>query len=318
MLPLLRAAPALRELHTEVLRHVPLATMCSMLRNEPPYGPLRIHALVMIFGTAGTQTEVLEFCAAARTHASLRKLELVDAPLGTAAAAAAVADTMRTLQVTSLDLTACHLRADSMQSLASMVGTSLTLKSLSIQWGNAESTDAMLLDERAAALLSAGLRDNRSLTEVMFENLDPGGGDGTALAVVLDALVGHPCLRTLTACCGVPDEGRGIVGAALAALVAADTPALQELDIEGCGFGDDGLAALFDALPLNTHLCTLRCGGIYLSEAFAAARVLPAVQQANTSLRKFCAVPCWPGTGDLHPGLAAAMALVEARAAADA
>ncbi len=188
---------------------------------------------------------------------------------------------------------------------------------------------AIFLDERAAALLSAALRVNRSrsLTELTIEQPylgdnnddgDGGDGDGTVLAVMLDALVGHPCLRTLTVRCDVPQQGCRVVGAALAALLADGTPALQELDIASCGLGDIGMGPLFDALPHNTHLHTLHCDWNNISLAFAAGRVLPAVQ-ANTSLRKFCAVSRWPGgREDAHPGLVAAVALVQARAAADA
>jgi hypothetical protein len=63
--------------------------------------------------------------------------------------------------------------------------------------------------------------------------------------------------------------------AALAALVAADTPALHTL--RECRLGDAGLGPLVDALAHNTHLRVLQYGRNELSEAFMRDRLLPAV-----------------------------------------
>jgi hypothetical protein len=74
------------------------------------------------------------------------------------------------------------------------------------------------------------------------------------------------------------------VGALLGGLVAANAPALTELSVAWCALNDDGLRALFEALPRNTHLRTLACFGNDVSEAFARNMLLAAVP-ANTSLR---------------------------------
>jgi hypothetical protein len=72
----------------------------------------------------------------------------------------------------------------------------------------------------------------------------------------------------------------------LGALLAANAPALTELDVSWCDLGDEGLRPLFDALPpANTHLRALDCGRNWTSEAFARERLLPAVR-ANSSLRE--------------------------------
>jgi hypothetical protein len=73
--------------------------------------------------------------------------------------------------------------------------------------------------------------------------------------------------------------------AALGALVAANAPALEEINLTYCYLGDAGLGPLVDALPHNTHLRTLNCQYNGISAAFARRRLLPAVR-ANTSLRK--------------------------------
>jgi hypothetical protein len=71
---------------------------------------------------------------------------------------------------------------------------------------------------------------------------------------------------------------------ALAELVAANAPSLVDLDVSNCRLGDVGLGLLFDALPHNTHLHTLRCWPNDFTEAFVRDRLLPAVR-ANSSLR---------------------------------
>ncbi len=52
-----------------------------------------------------------------------------------------------------------------------------------------------------------------------------------------------------------------------------------------CALRDAGLGPLFDALPANAHLRTLRFRYSQLSDAFARERLLPAVR-ANSSLRE--------------------------------
>ncbi len=79
-------------------------------------------------------------------------------------------------------------------------------------------------------------------------------------------------------------EAAAAAGAALGALLAADAPALTELDVSECRLGDAALGPLCDALPRNTHLRSLNLYGNDISEAFAAEQLLPAVR-ANASLR---------------------------------
>ncbi len=90
---------------------------------------------------------------------------------------------------------------------------------------------------------------------------------------MLTLLVGHRSLRKL-------HLGKNTLGAAARAvsagavlqlLVAANTPALEELLVDDCQMGDAELGLLVDALPHNTHLRTLFCDGNATSEAFAPA-----------------------------------------------
>jgi hypothetical protein len=115
-----------------------------------------------------------------------------------------------------------------------------------------------LLDEASAVLLGNALRANTSLT------------------ALTGSLTGHPSLRALDMFwnCGA-DDGvvEAMTGAALAALLLANAPALQTLDIGSCGLGDGGMRPVVEALRHNTHLTKLRCGENDVSEAFAREHI---------------------------------------------
>jgi hypothetical protein len=135
-----------------------------------------------------------------------------------------------------------------------------------------------LLDTNGALLVGEALRANTTLTalELVVCAAEP----------LLGALVSHSSLRSLTLACdnGGSPEARG---ALLAALVAANAPALQSLSICcakqrcDCKLGDAGLGPLVDALPHNHHLRQLNVSGNGMSEDFARSRLLPAVR-SNT------------------------------------
>jgi hypothetical protein len=103
----------------------------------------------------------------------------------------------------------------------------------------------------------------------------------------MGALVGHRSLRELQ----ITGEGHTTVeavrvfSAALAALIAADAPALHVLRCGDYSLGDAGLATIVEALPLNRHLRTLDVSNSGMTEACARERLLPAVR-ANTTLRE--------------------------------
>jgi hypothetical protein len=130
-----------------------------------------------------------------------------------------------------------------------------------------------------------------------------------AAAALLSALAGHASLRTLSLAMNTLAAADGsVAGAALGALVKANAPALTQMDVALCSLGDTGLRSLFQALPANTHLCTLKVSFNGMSAIFARDVLLPAVR-ANTSLRKL-------STSAEFPEGREAEALVAARAAA--
>jgi hypothetical protein len=140
-----------------------------------------------------------------------------------------------------------------------------------------------LLDAAGATLVADALRANTTLRtlQLMVSQLFCDVG---AAAAVLRALAGHPTLYYL-----VLREGNDAVddpaalGAALGAIVAANSPALAVLMLTS-RLGDAGLAPIVDALPRNRHLEALDLRKTGMSENFARNRLLPAVR-ANTGLR---------------------------------
>ncbi len=109
--------------------------------------------------------------------------------------------------------------------------------------------------------------------------------DPAAAAELLGALSGHVSLRVLhIGGNGTAAAHGAAAGTLLGALVAANAPALTELNVSWCRMGDAGLRPLLEALPANTHLRKLDCAANDISEACARDVLLPAVR-ANASLR---------------------------------
>jgi hypothetical protein len=101
-------------------------------------------------------------------------------------------------------------------------------------------------------------------------------------------------------------------GTALGALVAANAPALHELDVACCFLGNAAMQPLMDALPLNTHLRKLSCGDNGMTEEFIREQLLPALR-ANTSLLELSAENDSAGEEDTRAVAREAEALVRQR-----
>ncbi len=197
------------------------------------------------------------------------------------AALDAVVDAALQLRLTQLDFYECRLTPASVPALARALSGSV-LRTLAV-----EGEPSPLLDGPAALLLGNALRANTTLTSATFKFIRLFNEPASA-AALLGALTGHPSLRKLVVSYNrlfnAAAPAVAVVGAALAALVAANAPALQELHMLDCDLGDAGLGALVDALPHNTHLrrLDLRLSGF--SDAFKHDRLLPAVR-ANAWLQ---------------------------------
>jgi hypothetical protein len=304
---LLRSAPRLRVLDADVSCTAG-AQARALLRNEPPFEPLRVSRLAVVGWPAGTHAEhaaaVTVFGADLSAHASLASLHLIGAPFHVPAALHAFVDALLMRRVRSCCLISCRLSPASAPTLGRLLSSDALTE---LQLHN---EGAQLLDAPAAALLGEALRDNNTLTSLTITSAAL-WDDMPAAAVLLGLLRAHRSLRSLEFHNAPPDAESAIAaGAALGALVAANAPALIALDVTGIN-SDDAARPLLHALLRNTHLRDLSFTGYDLSDAFAREVMLPAVR-ANTSLRSLFFVH-----GRDKAAFCEARALVAARAAAE-
>jgi hypothetical protein len=212
-------------------------------------------------------------------HTSLAGLSLKFARLHTPAALDAVVDAALARRLQSVTLDVGRLSRASAPALARLLGGD-ALTTLDCRYME-------LLNKRAVAVLAAALRANATLTSLALNHCGVVWRDPAAVAVLLGALTGHASVRTL--CLqynSMRAADQAAMGAALGALVAANAPALTQLDVLSVYDLDNvGLRPLFEALPRSTHLRTLSCQGKHMRAAFARDVLLPALR-ANTSLRR--------------------------------
>jgi hypothetical protein len=257
---------------------------CALLSDHPLFRPLRVHELGADFrGYENDDHEagVRAVLASIAAHASLDGLAFIWARITRVALLDAVVDAALAQRLHTLSLLNCSMTPAWAPALARLLSSG-ALTALTLLQG-------VLLDAHAAGVLSAALRANATLLHVALHAVElwqqPALG-----AAVLSGLTAHPSLRTLhlSKNWNHVDGGTGVAGAALGALVAANAPALTELDVSNCDLTDDGLRPLFEALPANTHLRTLRCLSNGMSAACARDVLLPALR-ANASLRTLAA-----------------------------
>jgi hypothetical protein len=276
------------------------------LRNEAPFRPLRVWNVHADLGDEHeAEAGVIAFAADVAAHASLRALTLNSAFLDTSAALDAVVDAALTRQLYSITFWQCRLFPASAPALARLLGCG-TLTTLVF-------VHADFIDAPAVGVLAAALRANHTLTSLRLDYVRLFDDAAAGIALV-GALTGHPSLQTLSLGGNVliAAADQAAVGAAVGTLIAANAPALTHLDVGLCHLGDDGMRALFDALPHNMHLQELECSHNGICDAFARDVLLPAVR-ANTSLRKLAT---WSRASAAAEAEAEAEAIVSRRAAA--
>jgi hypothetical protein len=321
---MLRAAPQLQVFRTdvEVFRNdviPPLREAVRMLRNEAPFGLLRVRLLCVLHNQAGDQqaerfddADLLALFAAISEHVSLKGAWLEDVPLDTPAVLDAFIDAALARRICELTLERCSLSPASIPAFVRLLGGG-ALTRLFINGGQRR-----LWDVPAALLLADALRANTTLRMLQLAGVML-WADTEAGVAVTTALTAHPSLHTIVLRINQPHANAAAAGAALGALVAVNALSLQTLDVSYSSLGDAGLAPLFAALPHNTHLRELYCEDNGMTAAFAHNRFLPAVR-ANTSLRELMASGWFGGAEDgaAPDEVLEAEALVKARADADA
>ncbi len=270
----LRAAPQLRVCEVDVACDAAQAR--RLLRGAAPFARVQLHGISLKNCNTGTARELAGLLT--RHEPSVQVLAFVESPLDTEedTAMAAVVDLALAQRIPDVSFCCCDLPSEAAPELARLLrGGALT--SLRVLNGGVQ-----LLEGRDDAELCAALRASRTLTALTVADCDLWRSQGGP--ALLRAVTRHASLRHLSfSGSHGRNESPTWAAAALGALVAANAPALQSLDVSCCWFYDAGLAPLVAALRRNTRLRTLKFDG--MSGAFAASHLLPAVR-ANTSLRE--------------------------------
>lgn len=226
---LVAAAPNLDELHVDLFAGEDAWGLIPMLRNVPPYRPLRVHNAELGFED-GDDTEAVRVVAAAlAAHQSLDELRLFYLVGLEPAAVSSLLDAAVTCRVSDLQLEDVNLSAGIMPALTRLLQCD-SLKYLRITCPDDEDESEAPLDEEAMALLAAGLAGSATLDLLQ---LDVRLFEYDHYGAVLDALRQLPLLRILHLSGNkAPEARRAAVGRALGALLANDpAPKLRVLNV---------------------------------------------------------------------------------------
>jgi hypothetical protein len=263
------AAPLLQVLNAGVKGQC--TELLPVLRNDPPYGPLRVSALDATFRGVVTDDDMFALAAAVEAHETLNVMNL--ALVRSARGLKALVDAAAERRVSCLTLTTCSLDAESVLALARLVQrgclTKLGVTCQAFPRAHVASVPA----------LCAALRSCRTLKHLSLR-LDTLNGDHganrRAVAELLDAAAALPALSVLDLSESFVHD-KAATGRALGALLSANLPSLRTLRVNRCLLSDEGLAPLLDGLAANTHLRTLQCRINDPSFDFERDRLAPAL-----------------------------------------
>jgi hypothetical protein len=260
----LAAAPRLQVLNASVIGHQ-CAELLPVLRNEPPYGRLRVVALYVLSGGA----DVIPLAAALAAHESLQ--ELIIENVHAAREVNALVDAATERRITQLVMHDCVTDAETVTALARLFQRD-SLTKLDVTAGGFPRAQ-----EESMPGLCTALRACRSLTHLTLCLLPPNNANHRTVTELLDAVAALPALSVLDLWGGIVQDTTAF-GHALGALLRANLPSLRTLNVEDCRLGDEGLAPLLDGLAANTHLRELVCVADNLSSvAFLFERLTPAL-----------------------------------------
>jgi hypothetical protein len=261
------AAPRLQVLNAGVIDYC--TALIPVLRNEPPFGQLRVSELFASFQDELDNGGVLALAAAVAAHESLKVLNIQQAHL--ARGVNAMLDAAAERQVSRLQIHRCNLDADTVPALARLLQRG-SLTSLVVDcFGFPEAPEESVLE------LWAALRSCRTLEHVKFVLNPPENVTRRVVAELLNAAASLPALSELSICASAVQD-KVDAGRALGVLLGANLPSLRILRVSDCALGDEALAPLLDGLAVNTHLRELDCQFFNsLSEPFMRDRLRPAL-----------------------------------------
>ena len=263
---LFAAAPRLQVLNADVEGQC--TALLPVLRNVPPYGPLRVSNLE-VQGRQQEEADVLAFAAAVASHESLKGLSLLR--MNSARGLNAMVDAAAERRVSLLSLNEnCEMDADFVPALARLLQRGSLTKLVIGGGGFPHAPEAGVTE------LCAALRACRMLTHLDVCLSPPGDANISTVTELLEAIASLPALSLLDKW-GSQVQNKAHFGQALGALLATNLPNLRILRVGHCGLGDEGVAPLLDDLVANTHLHKLNCENSGLSDAFYNDRLLPAL-----------------------------------------
>lgn len=282
---LVAAAPLLELFEIKLVGRAGCEVAPRLMRAEPPFPvPVRLHGLEVDLQGRPDMQPLAAALADAELQPTLAALTFNSYDCRRTRAAQDILVDALLLRRALRSLTIVG-RAPSAASMARLLaGGTLT----HLDFVEIVGSQPVFKNAAGAALVADALRANTTLTSLLLWGDDV--GTEAELTTVLGALVGHRSLRKLQVCSAHWNK----VCSAIAAIVAADAPALESLDLsETTLFYNGGLSIILDALPLNHHLRYLDISNSLMKEEFATEQLLPAIR-ANTGLRKLkCHVTDW-------------------------
>jgi hypothetical protein len=243
--------------------------LISILRNDPPYGVLRVHELDVWCEAGGVAADdVLALAAAVAAHDTLDELILFDVPF--APGLNALLDAAAERRVSRLRLDSCVVDAETVPALVRL------LQRGSLTWPDVACVGFPLAPEASVLELCAALRACQALIYLRLYLNPQIGVTRCTVTELLDVAAALPELSELDLS-GSNLLDKGHAGHALGALLRANLPSLRVLSVGECRLGDEGMAALLAGLAANTHLRLLECENNSLSAAFKRDRLAPAL-----------------------------------------
>jgi hypothetical protein len=185
---LLAAAPGLRVLNAERVKSS-CTELLPVMRNDPPYGPLRVSKLEVTFGQVDTAADVLALAAAVPAHGSLKALNLVT--VNSSRGLNALVDAAAERRVSRFKMLGCVSDAETLPALARLMQRS-SLTKLEIH------CDFFPNEQDVVPVLCAPLRSCHELTHLNLWLRPVHGAAHRAVTELLDAVASLPALSRLS------------------------------------------------------------------------------------------------------------------------
>ena len=243
------AAPRLQALNARVSDSC--VAVIPVLRNDPPYGPMRVSRLDVSFGDGESHAVLLACAAAVAAHETLKSLNLehVHSPHVLNVLVDAAAE--RRVSEFSVGRF-CFSDAETVPAVTRLLQRGLLTK-LDVSCGG-------FPHAQEASELWAAVRACQTLTHLELALNPPDGADRRFFTELLDAVASLSALCVLDLSYSNAKDAAAF-GDALGELLAANLSSLRTLNVNGCYLGDEGLAPLLEGLEANTHLRKLNCLG---------------------------------------------------------